>query len=239
MKNTTNNNTKTTPEWEIKIYFFYFHLPKSANHLYSPALSRNNAICCRGKKKKKKRGGGETIFKQNWMAVSVGKKRARSPPPSPTPKIRVLSTTISQSSKRNKGDSTVPGISSFLLSPSSGVSVLLGYLPLLRQLGVKLSGPKNRREVRTVTVRHLPAVCRSCRHCHVCCPSICHLHLSLNREGRWGTTDDFTSSVLHLFYTALRDLANSRPNFVFPSLPLSALSSSPLHCVLHDGFVRT
>ena len=39
------------------------------------------------------------------------------------------------------------------------------------------------------------------------------LHLSLNREGRWGTTDDFTTSFLHfaLFSTALWNLANSRP----------------------------
>ena len=38
-------------------------------------------------------------------------------------------------------------------------------------------------------------------------------HLSLNREGRWGTTDDFTTSFLHfpLFSSALWDLANSRP----------------------------
>ena len=38
-------------------------------------------------------------------------------------------------------------------------------------------------------------------------------HLSLNREGRWGTTDDFITSFLHflLFSTALWDLANSRP----------------------------
>ena len=38
-------------------------------------------------------------------------------------------------------------------------------------------------------------------------------HLSPNREGRWGTTDDFATSFLHfcLFSTALRDLANSRP----------------------------
>ena len=40
-----------------------------------------------------------------------------------------------------------------------------------------------------------------------------HHHLSLNRKGRWGTTDDFTTSFLHfsLFSTALWDLANSRP----------------------------
>ena len=38
-------------------------------------------------------------------------------------------------------------------------------------------------------------------------------HLSLNHEGRWGTTDDFITSFLHftMFSTALWDLANSRP----------------------------
>ena len=38
-------------------------------------------------------------------------------------------------------------------------------------------------------------------------------HLSPNRESRWGTTDDFSTSFLHffLFSTALWDLANSRP----------------------------
>ena len=40
-----------------------------------------------------------------------------------------------------------------------------------------------------------------------------HHHLSLNREGRWGTTYDFATSFLHfpLFSTALWDLSNSRP----------------------------
>ena len=40
-----------------------------------------------------------------------------------------------------------------------------------------------------------------------------HHHLSLNRVGSWGTTDDFATSFLHfsLFSTALWDLANSRP----------------------------
>ena len=40
-----------------------------------------------------------------------------------------------------------------------------------------------------------------------------HHHLSLNREGRCGTTDDFATSFLHfsLFSTAVWDLANSRP----------------------------
>ena len=37
--------------------------------------------------------------------------------------------------------------------------------------------------------------------------------ISLNREGRWGTTDDFATSFLYfpLFSTALWDLSNSRP----------------------------
>ena len=40
-----------------------------------------------------------------------------------------------------------------------------------------------------------------------------HHHQSLNRQGRWGTTDNFATSFLHfsLFSTALWDLPNSRP----------------------------
>ena len=40
-----------------------------------------------------------------------------------------------------------------------------------------------------------------------------HHHLSLNCQGRWGTTDDFATTFLHfsLFSTALWDLADSRP----------------------------
>ena len=40
-----------------------------------------------------------------------------------------------------------------------------------------------------------------------------HHHLSFKRQGRWGTTDDFTTSFLHfsLFSTALWDLMNSGP----------------------------
>ena len=46
-----------------------------------------------------------------------------------------------------------------------------------------------------------------------CTGSHHHHHQSLNREGRWGTTDDFATSFLHfsLFSTALWDLLNSRP----------------------------
>ena len=48
-----------------------------------------------------------------------------------------------------------------------------------------------------------------------------HYHLFLNREGRWDTSDDFTTSFLHfsLFSIALWDLANSRPGH---SLTLSS-----------------
>ena len=69
-------------------------------------------------------------------------------------------------------------------------------------------------------------------------------HLSLNRDGRWGTTDDFATSFLHfsLFPIALWDLANTRPVhslMLSSNLFLSALSSSPFHCALQDGFGQT
>ena len=58
-----------------------------------------------------------------------------------------------------------------------------------------------------------------------------HHHQSLNREGRWGTTDDFATSFLHfpLFSAALWDLPSSRP--------VHSLMSSHLFlclpCLLH------
>ena len=69
-----------------------------------------------------------------------------------------------------------------------------------------------------------------------------HLHLSLECEGLWGTTDYFTTTFLHFsqFSTALWDLANSR---LVHSLMLSfhlfcpsVLTSSSFHCTLQDGF---
>ena len=56
-------------------------------------------------------------------------------------------------------------------------------------------------------------------------------HLSFNREGRLGTTDDFATSFLHfsLFSTALLDLANSRP---VHSLMLSSHRFLCLPCLL-------
>ena len=58
-----------------------------------------------------------------------------------------------------------------------------------------------------------------------------HHHQSLNREGRWGTTDDFAISFLHfsLFSTALLDLANSWPDH---SLTLSSHLFLCLPCLL-------
>ena len=73
-----------------------------------------------------------------------------------------------------------------------------------------------------------------------------HLHLSLNRQGRWGTADDFTISFLAFFLSVfhcplgLGELqACPFSDVVFPPLPLSALSSSPFHCALRDGFRQT
>ena len=84
-----------------------------------------------------------------------------------------------------------------------------------------------------------------------------HLYLSFNREGRWCTTDDFTTSFLHLslFSTALLDLPNSRPvhflmlsSHLFLCLPCllppftvpckmvlarPELKTCPYHCNLH------
>ena len=56
-------------------------------------------------------------------------------------------------------------------------------------------------------------------------------HLSLDREGRWGTTDDFATSFLHfsLLSTALWDLANFRP---VHSLMLSSHLFLCLPCLL-------
>ena len=56
-------------------------------------------------------------------------------------------------------------------------------------------------------------------------------NLSLNHEGHWSTTVDFTTNVLHfsLFSTALWDLANSRP---VHSLMLSSHLFLCLPCLL-------
>ena len=74
--------------------------------------------------------------------------------------------------------------------------------------------------------RHRPAHNQSAttlflqKCCHICTAldKVTHCcnnssHLSLNREGRCGTTDDSASSFLHfsLFSTALWDMPNSRP----------------------------
>ena len=58
-----------------------------------------------------------------------------------------------------------------------------------------------------------------------------HHRLSLNCEGRWGTTDDFATSLLHfpLFSTALWDFANPRP---VHSLMLSSHFFLCLPCLL-------
>jgi len=67
-----------------------------------------------------------------------------------------------------------------------------------------------------------------------------HHHLSLNREGRWGTTDDLTfppfSPFLHCPLGLGELQACPFPDVVFPSLPLSAFSSSPLSLCLARWF---
>ena len=58
-----------------------------------------------------------------------------------------------------------------------------------------------------------------------------HHHLSLNCEGRWGTTDNFATNFLHFFLssTAFWDLPNSRP---VHSLRLSSHLFLCLPCLL-------
>ena len=66
---------------------------------------------------------------------------------------------------------------------------------------------------------------------HLVLTKVLHLHLSLNRGGRWVTTGDFTTSFLHfsLFCTALWDLANCG---LVHSLMLSSHLSLCLPCLL-------
>ena len=61
-----------------------------------------------------------------------------------------------------------------------------------------------------------------------------HHHQFLNREGRWGNTDDSETSLLHfsLFSTALWDLANSRS---VHSLMLSSHLFLCLPCLLPNS----
>ena len=60
-----------------------------------------------------------------------------------------------------------------------------------------------------------------------------HHHQSLNREGRWGTIDDFATSFLHFSLVLHCPLGRAELqacpflDVVFPPLPVSALSSSP------------
>ena len=63
------------------------------------------------------------------------------------------------------------------------------------------------------------------------CHPIISSHLSLNREGRWDTTDDFAINFLHfsLYSTALWDSANSSP---VHSLMLSSHLFLYLLCLL-------
>ena len=57
-----------------------------------------------------------------------------------------------------------------------------------------------------------------------------------------GETDDFTTRFLHFFPVLHSPLGLGKlqacpfPDVVFPPLRLSALSSSPFHCALQDGF---
>ena len=73
------------------------------------------------------------------------------------------------------------------------------------------------------------------------------LHLSVNREGRWGTPDDITITFFlflcppppcPLELGELQACPFSDLHDVFTPLLVSALSSSSFHCTLQDGLAR-
>ena len=65
-----------------------------------------------------------------------------------------------------------------------------------------------------------------------------HHHQSLNREGRWGTADDFATGFLHfsMVSTALWDLPSSRPvhSLMLSSHLFLQLSADQLHHLLQE-----
>ena len=70
--------------------------------------------------------------------------------------------------------------------------------------------------IKLLSQQHTPILCyKHLYNSNIPPPHHHHHHhqISLNREGRWGITDDFATSFLHfsLFSTALWDLPNSRP----------------------------
>ena len=94
--------------------------------------------------------------------------------------------------------------------------------PILR--GTVKGGRQDTKTEASTCWKNLKKKCQSWRRHH-------RHHLSLNHEGRWGTTDDFAASFVHfpLFSTALWDLAISRP---VHSLMLSSHFLLSLTCLL-------
>ena len=78
-----------------------------------------------------------------------------------------------------------------------------------------------------------------------CCVFYHHHHLFLNREGRWGTKDNFATSFLRFPCPPLPSGTWRTQGLsiswccLLASLSLSALSSFPFHYALQDGFDQT
>ena len=88
------------------------------------------------------------------------------------------------------------------------------FLSLFSLLGRDVRGPRLTNQVRGTLPCSSPCGASSAVPKEGCLVAHhCHYHQSLNREGRWGTTDDFATSFLifSLFYIALWDQPNSRP----------------------------
>ena len=146
------------------------------------------------------------------------------------------------------------------LSPGKATSISLGRNPIgtiqLYKVKVKLKTTHESSQTNKITQKYyswkgrltrciirvsycevsicILGLCLQSKHVLFCFGTenrIIHYHQSLNREGRWGTTDDFATSFLHfsLFSTALWDLPNSRP---VHSLKLSSHLFLCLPCLL-------
>ena len=110
--------------------------------------------------------------------------------------------------------------------------LILGTLPVLR-----VFPDVTHTAGHAPTVLSLPTPSNQTKWACLCSTALLHTfhhqhhHLSLNLEGRWDTTDDFTTSFLHfsLSSTALWDLANSRP---VHSLKLTSHLFLCLSCLL-------
>ena len=101
-----------------------------------------------------------------------------------------------------------------------------------------VSHPRARRRSSVLSLRSGGMLTQALIHYHH------HHHLSLNREGRWGTSDFLNQfspffPVLHCPMGLGELQACPFPDVAFPHLPLSALTSFSVHCAVQNSFGQT